>query len=422
MSAVKVISDRIFKSKQNKGNISRPIVKIGIIGIAIGLAVMILTVSIVLGFKHEITKRITGLTTDIAISNITINPGNEPEPIRICDDTLAKIKALDFVEHVQATTFKNGLLKTDTENEGVLLKGVDKNYDFKFLKDHLVGGSLPNLLGAEAGKDILISQSLADKLNLKLNDKVSIYFLSQHDVIDSVSGLTVRQSEQRSRKFSVCGIFKTDFTDFDEKLSLVDIRHLQKINYWDSCMVGNYEIKVKRFEDVDANLEAMKDLMGYKYSVNSVKEIYANIFIWLEKLDVNGVIIVVLMILVATINMITALLILILERTNMIGLLKSLGMTNASVRNIFLRLSYRLIGRGMLWGNIVGISLCLLQYYFKWVKLDGETYYVNYVAIQINWLYIVLLNIGTFLVCALMLLLPTLILSRLTPLKTLNFD
>ncbi|MEI6021351.1 MAG: ABC transporter permease, partial [Bacteroidota bacterium] len=361
--------------------------KIGIIGISIGMAVMILTVGIVLGFKNEITQRITGLTTDIAISNVTINPGNEPEPIRISKDSLAIIKSFDFVQHVQATTFKNGLLKTETENEGVLLKGVDKDYDFSFLKAHLVSGKLPDLNGAEAGKDIFISQSLADKLNLKLQDKVSIYFLSQHNVIDSASGLTIRQSEQRSRKFSVCGIFKTDFTDFDEKLSLVDIRHLQKINYWDSCMVGNYEIKLKRFENIDANLEVLKNLMGYKYSVNSVKEIYANIFIWLEKLDVNGVIIVVLMILVATINMITALLILILERTNMIGLLKALGMSNPSVRNIFLRISYRLIGKGLIWGNVIGIGLCLLQYYFRWVKLDGETYYVNYVAIQINWLY-----------------------------------
>ena len=187
-------------------------------------------------------------------------------------------------------------------------------------------------------------------------------------------------------------------------------------------MVGNYEIKLRDFGKVDNDVESLKDFLGYKYSVNSVKEIYANIFVWLDKLDVNGIIIVVLMVLVATVNMITALLILILERTNMIGLLKAMGMKNITVRNIFLRISYLLIGRGMLWGNIIGIGLCLIQHYFKVAKLDGETYYVNYVAIQINWAYIVALNIGTFVVCMLMLLLPTLILSRLTPIKTLTFD
>ena len=392
------------------------------IGIAIGLAVMILTVSIVLGFKQEITKRITGLTTDIAINNINLNPGNEPEPIRISDDTLKIIRNMPFVAHVQAGTFKNGLLKTTNENEGVLLKGVDSTYDFSFLKAHLVEGDLPELRSAIAGRDILVSQQLANRLQLKLRDKVSIYFLSHHEVKDSVSGLAISQSEQRSRKFVICGIFKTDFTDFDEKLSVVDIRHLQKINYWDSSMVGNYEINVKDFKNVEANVDELKDLLGYNYNVNSVKEIYANIFIWLDKLDVNGIIVVVLMVLVATVNMITALLILILERANMIGLLKAMGMTNVSVKQIFLRVSYHLIGRGLVWGNVIGIGLCLIQQYLKPVKLDGETYYVNYVAIDMNWLYILGLNVGTFAVCMLMLLLPTMILSRLTPLKTLKFD
>lgn len=386
------------------------------------MAVMILTVSIVLGFKNEITKRITGLTTDIVLNSININPGNEPEPIKISKDTLEIIKKLPFVSHIQETAFKNGLLKTDTENEGLLIKGVSNNFDFSFLEAHLQAGKLPQLSGAQASKDILISQSLANKLNLKVDDKISIYFLSQHEVMDSLSNTTITQSEQRSRKFKVCGIFNTNFTDFDEKLSLVDIRHLQKINYWDSVTVGNFEIRVKDFKQIELNVDELKDLLNYNYSVNSVKEIYANIFIWLDKLDVNGIVIVVLMVLVATINMITALLILILERTNTIGLLKALGMANREVRSVFLRISYKLIGQGLFWGNLIGIGLCLLQYHFKIVKLDSETYYVDYVAVQINLLYILLLNIGTFLVCMLMLILPTLIISRLTPLNSLKFD
>ncbi len=422
MSIEKLIADRISNSDNNNGSISKPIVKIGIIGIATGISVMLLTVGIVLGFKREIVNRITGLTTHIAISNININPSNEPEPIVIGNDTLKLLKQLPFIKHIQPIAYKNGLLKTERENEGVLLKGVDSNYDFSFLKKHLVNGLLPNLTGDYASKDMLISQTLSNKLGLKLNDKPTIHFISQHPVFDSLLGETILKSEHFSRKLTVCGIFKTNFADFDDKLSLVDIRQIQKINFWEPHMVGNYEIKINDLNHLESNSEFLKELFGYNYSINTVKEIYYNIFVWLDKLDVNGVIIVVLMILVATINMITALLILILERTTMIGLVKALGMNNASVRKIFLLVSYKLIGKGLIWGNMIGIALCLLQQQFKIVGLDSETYYVDYVAIEMNWLYIVLLNLGTFIVCSLMLLLPTLIISKLTPVKTLKFD
>lgn len=422
MSAEKLIADRIFGSGQNSSGISRPIVKIGVTGIAIGIAVMLLTVSIVLGFKKEIVGKITGLTTHISVSSININASNEQEPIRISDDTLKLLKQLPFVTHIQATAFKNAILKTATENEGVLLKGVDAGYDFGFLKQHLVAGRLPQYPKDEAGKDILVSEALARKLDLSLNGKMLVYFISQHTLYDSLAGQDIIKYEQRSRNFTICGIFKTSFADFDEKLSLVDLRQLQRLNYWDSSQVGNYEIMVSDLELLKEDVTQVEDILGYSYNVNSVKDLYTNIFSWLDKLDVNGVIVVVLMILVATINMITALLILILERTNMIGLVKALGMSNVNVRKIFLYISYRLIGRGLLWGNIAGIALCFLQYYFKIARLDPETYYVDAVAVNINWLYFLLLNIGSFLTCALMMLLPTLIITRLTPIKTLKFD
>lgn len=422
MSIEKLIAGRISGSNQNKGNISKPIVKIGIIGIAVGVSVMLLTVSIVLGFKKEIINKITGLTTHIAISNINVNASNEPEPITISSDTAKLLSSLPFVKHVQRTAFKNGILKTATDNEGVLLKGVGNDYDFGFIRQHLIAGRLPAFKQGEASKDILISQALAKRLDLQMNGKMLVYFISQHTVFDSLINTNVVKYEQRSRNFTICGIFKTNFADFDEKLSIVDLRQIQRLNYWNEQMAGNYEITLNDFENLDNDLVAVQDLLGYSYNVNSVKELYYNIFVWLDKLDINGVIIVVLMILVATINMITALLILILERTNMVGLVKALGMSNVSVRRIFLYISLKLIGRGLLWGNLIGISLCLLQYWFKIAKLDSETYYVDAVAIDINWLYFLLLNLGTFLVCSVMMILPTLIITKLTPIKTLKFD
>ncbi|PBQ34059.1 hypothetical protein CNR22_20510 [Sphingobacteriaceae bacterium] len=422
MSIERLIAARISDPKQNKGSISKPIVKIGIIGITTGISVMLLALSIGLGFKKEIISKITGLTTHIVISSINLNSSNEPEPIYISDDTIETIRNLPFVKHIQKTGFKNGLLKTKTENEGVLLKGVDENYDFTFLKKHITEGVLPKFKKGEASKDILISEVLAKRMDLKVAEKVSVYFISQKEVYDSLANEVIVRTGQLSRKFTICGIFKTDFSDFDKTLSLVDLRQIQNISGWDSLSTGSYEIEVKDFKQVEANQEKIEELIGYNYSINNVKEIYSNIFVWLEKLDINGVIVVVLMILVATMNMITALLILILERTNMVGLVKALGMTNPNVRRIFLYISFRLIGKGMLWGNVIGIGFCLLQYYFRFVKLDSETYYVDHVVVYINWFYFLLLNIGTFIICSLMLLLPTLILTKLTPIKTLKFD
>ncbi|MBL7933447.1 MAG: ABC transporter permease [Bacteroidia bacterium] len=422
LNVERFIAKRISGTKTGKDNISKPIVKIGIIGISLGISVMLLTISIVLGFKKEIISKITGLTTDIVISGIDQNPGGESTPTKISEDTLKLIRQLPFTKHLQKTAFKNGLLKTEHENEGILLKGVTKDYDFSFIQKHLLEGKLPEFKEDEASKDILVSKSLCDKMDLNLKQKIQIHFLVQHEVTDSLSGDTFVKTEQRSRTFSICGIFKTDFSDFDDKISLIDLRQIQNLNYWTHDMAGKYELRIKDFEQLEQNQEQLLDLLGYNYNVLNVREVYSNIFIWLDKLDINGVIIVVLMILVATINMITALLILILERTNMVGLVKALGMNNADVRKIFLNISYRLIGKGMLWGNIVGIGLCLLQYYFKIAKLDSETYYVEFVAIDINWFYFLLLNIGTFVTCAIMLFLPSLIITRLTPIKTLKFD
>jgi lipoprotein-releasing system permease protein len=418
----KFIADRITGDRENKGNISRPIVKIGILGISLGMAVMLLTVSIVPGFKKEITSRITGLTADIIISNINVTPGSEQQALKLSPDTIAKLKALPLVKHIQPTAFKNGLLRTERENEGVLLKGTDSTYDFAFLRENLLEGRIPQFNGSLPSKDIFISASLASRLGLNVDDKVETHFISTYEVYDADVMSMVTRTAHRSRKFTVCGIFKTDFSDFDERLGIVDLRQIQKVNMWDSTSVGSYEILVKDYEKLDDAAEPVREIVGYNYNVSTVRETYNNIFVWLDKLDVNGVIVVALMVAVAVMNMVTALLILILERSNMIGLVKALGMPNLRVRRLFFLISLRLTGKGLLWGNIVGIGLCLIQYYFRIATLESETYYVDFVAIDINWLFYLILNVGTFLVCCLVLYLPTLLVTRLTPVRTLKFD
>ncbi|MBK6522090.1 MAG: ABC transporter permease [Sphingobacteriaceae bacterium] len=422
MNVERYIADRITSKSKDQGSISKPIVKIGILGIILGLSVMLLTVSIVVGFKKEITKKVTGLAADVTISNISFGSNGEQVPVKISADSINILKKIPNVKHVQGCALKNGIVKTKTENEGVVIKGIDANYDLEFIKKHMLSGKLPELKGADASNDILISENLATRLDLKAEGKFLVYFVVQHDVYDSIEKANFTKFEQRSRNFKICGIYKTSFSDFDNNLTFVDIRHIQKLNYWGPGVVGNYEVRVNDFEKLESTIEAINDNTALNCQVISVKDSFSNIFIWLDKLDINGVIIIVLMILVAVINMITALLILILERTNMVGMLKSLGMSNVNVRRIFFYISLKLLSRGLLWGNIVGIGMCLIQYYFGLVKLDSSTYYVDKVAIDLNWMSYLMVNLGTTVVCLAMLLLPTLILTKITPIKTLRFD
>lgn len=383
---------------------------------------MLLTISIVIGFKKEITKKVTGLAADVAITNISYGSNGEQIPIKISKDSLALIRKIVNVNHIQGTVHKNGIVKTKTENEGVLIKGIDSNYDLDFIKDHLLSGRLPDLKTKDPGNDILISENLATRLNLKTDDKFLVYFIVQHDVYDSIEKTNYTKFEQRSRNFKISGVYKTSFSDFDNDLTFTDVRHLQKLNYWEPGMFGAYEVKVKDFDDLDNTIFDINDNISLNCQAISVKDSFSSIFIWLDKLDINGVIVIVLMVVVAVINMITALLILILERTNMVGMVKALGMNNVNVRKIFFYISIKLLGRGLVWGNVFGIGLCLLQYYFGLAKLDSSTYYVDKVIIDLNWLWYLMLNIGTAVTCLAMLILPTLIITKITPIKTLRFD
>lgn len=423
MNAEKYIADRITLGDKGKNNISKPIVKIGITGIALGISVMILTVAIVLGFKKEIISKITGITSHITIGSLSVNSSNEKNPVTISDDSLSIIRNLDFVKHIQPVGVKNCIFKTNTENEGVLLKGVDQNYDFDFLRKYLNEGVFLSFNDSSASNDLLLSKKLSEKLTVSVGDKLVAYFVTKKKLNDTaISGVRYEEFEQRSRAFKVCGIVNTGFGEFDENLALIDIKHIIKLNYWNKNQAGMYEVQIKDFEKLHANTEQLADFIGYNYEVIPVNETYGSIFSWLDMVDMNGVIIITLMLLVAGVNMITALLILILERTNMVGLVKAMGMSNASVRKVFLYVSIKLLSKGLLIGNVIGIGAVLLQYFTKVIKLNSETYYVEYVPVIFNVGYIALLNGGIILCCLLMMFLPTLILTRLTPVKTLKFD
>lgn len=375
-----------------------------------------------LGFKREIQNKLTGLNSAITISSTTVNNSQEQEPIRIQQDTLTRLRQQPGVTHIQGIAYKNGILKTEEENEGIVLKGVGADYDFGFLKNYLKTGVLPSFGDSSALQSILISESLAASMRLELGKKMLVYFVVQHVVTDSVTGTVYTKFEQRSRQFKIAGIFNTGFSDFDRNLAFIDLDQIRRLNYWTPDQVGSYEVSIGHFETLSEAQQATEETVGYGYRVETIVDSQNALFSWLDMIDVNGVIIITLMIMVAGINMITALLILILERTNMVGLVKSLGMSNVSVRRIFLNIAFHLLWRGMFWGNLAGLGLCAFQYFTRFVKLDSATYYIGYVAIEFNWLYIIGINVLTLVACLVLLIFPTLLVTRLTPVKTLRFS
>lgn len=417
------IAKRIFSNPNKKNTFSNPIIKIGITGIALGVAVMIVTLSIITGFQLQIKEKISTFSAHLQIHDYNKSTSDEPFPISIEPSIFKELKNHNSIKHIQSFATKNGILKTKTENEGVLLKGIDENYDWSFIKPYTTEGNILNISKGIVSKDIFISKTLADKLNIKLNQKLLIYFMtkkknSQDDEFSS----SYIEYEPRVKDFYVKGIFETGFSDFDKNLAFVDIKQIQKLNYWDENQVAGYEIYIKDFEKLEHTQEGLNDLVGFNYKVSSVKEMQAPIFNWLDMINVNAVIIIGLMAIVAAINMISALLILILESTSMIGVLKALGTSNEKVREIFFHVSIKLLFQGLIIGNIVGIGFCLIQQHLKILTLDAEIYYLKYVPINFSIIHVVLVNAGTTVICLLMMYLPTLILNKITPIKAIRFS
>ena len=423
MNFSQYIANRILKSGQEKNNISSPIVNIGITGITLGVAVMIITMAIITGFQKQIIEKVTTFTSHLQINDYDQNKSLEPNPIKFEKNLLDEIRKTDNVKHIQAFATKNGILKTKTENEGIVLKGISVDYDWSYLKPYTIEGNVLSINKDSISKDIFISQTLANKLHLKLNQKLLVYFMTKKKLVDTTfNGQNYIDYEPRVKDFYVRGIFNTGFSDFDKNLVFVDLKQIQKLNYWNKNEVAGYEVYLKEFNLLEPSLEKINDIVGYDYTVESIKQLQSSVFSWLNMIDVNAVIIITLMILVAAINMISALLILILERTNLVGILKALGLANISVRRIFFYVSIRLLIKGLFIGNLIGIGFCLLQSQFHFLSLNPETYYLNSVPINLSVVHILLINIGTIITCLVMMFLPTLVLNKITPIKAIRFS
>lgn len=423
MNFSRYIAKRILNTGQEKSNISSPIVKIGITGISLGVAVMIITMAVVTGFQKQIIEKITTFTSHLQINDYDSNQSLEPNPITFEKDLLIQLRKANNVKHIQAFATKNGILKTKTENEGIILKGVSSDYDWSYLKPYTIEGSPLSISNDSISKDIFISQTLANKLHLKLNQKLLVYFMTKKKLTDTTfNGQNYIDYEPRVKDFYVKGIFNTGFSDFDKNLVFVDLKQIQKLNYWKDNEVAGYEVYLNNFKLLEPSLENINDIVGYNYNVESVRQLQSSIFSWLDMIDVNAVIIITLMVLVAAINMISALLILILERTNLVGILKALGLANMNVRSIFLYVSLQLLIKGLLIGNLIGIGFCLLQGHFHFLTLNPETYYLDAVPINLSLIHILLINLGTIITCLVMMFLPTLILNKITPIKAIRFS
>jgi lipoprotein-releasing system permease protein len=362
-----------------------------------------------------VRNKVIGFGSHIQITNFDSNSYYEMKPIAISDTLLSLLQNYPNISHVQRFSTKPGIIKTDEDSQGAVFKGIDENYDWDFFKQNLLEGEIPPIRPDSTIADILISKKIADKLNLKLGDSFLTYFVRQDDV--------------SPRKFHIAGIYQTNFSDYDKLFVLVDIKQIRRINQWDADMASGLEMTVKDYEQLDQTADALyfdmqshADRLGNAFYTRSIKQLNQMLFAWLDVLDINVVIILILMIIVAGFSMISGLLIIILERANMIGTLKALGENNASIRKIFLYVSAFLIGKGLFWGNLIALSICFIQKYTGILKLDPETYYLSEVPIEINWFSIFLVNLGTLIVTLLLLIGPSYLVAKISPAKTIRFE
>lgn len=411
------IARRIFSERENKKKFSRSIISFALFGIAFGVMIMILSVAVVTGFKKEIRDKVIGFGSHIQLVNFDSNSSFETVPVSKNQLWLKRLKSLEGIKHVEVFATKPGIIKTNEEMLGMVLKGVGADFDWGFFKENLVAGSIFAVNDSSSTDKVLISKQMASLMKLKVNDPVYCYFLND------------KATDQRMRKFSVSGIYQSSLEEFDRLFVLADIQQVRKLNGWKPDEISGFEISINNFDQLDELMGKVKRLTIHYAEQDSVlmrpvsiTSKYPQIFDWLNLLDMNVWIILTLIILVAGFNMVSGLLILILERTSMIGTLKAIGSSNYSIRKVFLYLSFFLIGRGMLWGNIAGIGFCLLQSYFHIFRLDPTSYYLEYVPVNLKIIQLLMLNAGTLLVTLLMLVVPSWYVSRISPDRALRFD
>jgi lipoprotein-releasing system permease protein len=404
------IAKRLIAAKSYKSSISSPIIKIAIAAIAIGIIMMIMAVATGVGLQDKIREKVSAFNGHIIISNFDDNQSQvTTEPISINQRFYPKFKNVEGISHVQAVASKAGIIRTEKAFEGIIYKGVGKDYDFTNLDEYLVSGKIPNLK-SELNTEVLISEYLAKRLQLKVGDKFLTFFMKENGKLPN------------KRNFLITGIYNSGFQEFDATYIIGDIRHVQLINKWQPTQVGAFEVFVDDFTQLKEKGEEVYKEIPPTYNSITIAEKYYSIFEWLKLFDFNIVVILIVMIVVATINMVVALLVLILERTQMIGILKAMGANNWNIRKIFLYNAFYLIVRGLFWGNLIALSLLFIQKYFGVIQLNPENYYVNQAPVSINLGHILLLNAGTIAVCLLVLLIPSYIITKISPVKAIRFD
>lgn len=408
------IARRLYKNEQGSRKVSRPAVLIAQAGVALGLAVMLVTIAVSFGFKYEVRAKAVGFGSHLHVSNYDAGQGFDAQPIATDSAMMAILGSFEEVAHVQPYVSKPGVFRTDNDFMGYMLKGVGEDYDLSFFERHLKEGEIPPFSSHKISNKIVISREIADKLQLSVGDKVDSYFL---------------QGTLRARRYTVAGIYETGFSEYDRLFVLTDLKAVQALNRWEPDQVTGVEIMLADFDKVeDMNwelgslLDRTEDSYGEEYFVQSVIDINPGLFAWLDVLDMNVWLILSLMLGVAAFTMISGLLILILERTQFIGVLKALGASNASVRSIFLRFALLIVCKGMFWGNVIGLGLCAAQKMTGLITLDPKNYYLDTVPIAFNWGFIITVNIVMFILSALVLLIPSGLISRIHPTKAMRFE
>ena len=409
------LARRIYTNNSDKTRVDRPAIRIAIAGVAIGLAVMLVSVSVVFGFKHTIRDKVVGFGSHIQVANFMALQTAEQYPIQMGDSMLSVLKRIPGVSHVQRYAIKQGILKTETDFLGVAFKGIASEYDISFIRENLVEGIIPKFSDTQATQQILISKTIANQLNLHQGSKVFAYFIDTSGV--------------RTRRFTVAGIYQTNLSQYDRVICFIDFYTAVKLNGWEPDQAGGAELSVSNFDKL-AETEAHVidhvnrtiDSYGETYSSQTIKEANPQIFSWLDLLDLNVWIILGLMLAVAAVTMISGLLIIILERTTMIGILKALGARNRTIRHTFLWFAVFTIGKGMLIGNLAGIALIAFQHFTGAVKLDPVTYYVSTVPVEFNLPIFFLLNVATLFISVFVLIAPSYLVSKIDPAKSMRYE
>ena len=401
------IAKRLYNTKENNNNYTRPIIRIAILAIALSVAIMILSVFILSGFKNEISNKVFGFGGHINISKFNYNQSYENDPIYLDPDVFSKIESLDFVSSIHPFATKAGIVKESDEILGVVLKGVDKNYNWKFFGENLISGELPVFNDTTTSKNVIISKNISNKMKLDVGDDLVMYYV---------------QKPTRVRKFKVIGIYNTGLAEFDEVVVIGDLKHIQKLNNWQGNQVGGYEIITNNVSNIELFSEIIDENIDYDLKALDIKQKYPQIFDWLRLQDFNVLIILILMLIVGGVNMITSLLIIILEKSRLIGILKAIGATNWNIRNVFIYNSLYIIFNGLLWGNLIALTFSICQNYFDLISLDENIYFMSFVPVKIELMSLFLINIGTIVICYLILVIPSVVISKISPAKSIKFE